>query len=284
MEIPDNIEASILLWNNAPLDSLLGLSPTEMDHLLYNTFGDKSPVQFRDDIDDKTLDRIPLFRILEHFLKIIQRDKHIKLTPLGALPKKVMVELYEKRFLLNEFIESGLKKLWKEDDCIAIRSVRHTAELGRLVKKVNGKLSLTKTAIKLLETNNRSQLFKQFFQAFTGKFLWSFNDGYPELPIGQLGWAFSVIMLDKFGEHPQKADFYADKYLRAFPNLITFIQPDYFSPERQFQMCYGLRTFDRFFLWFGFVTVEHQKHFLNLDTDIFQRTDLVKSIFKIDDQ
>ena len=282
MKIPDNIEENIFLRNNTPMDNFLGLSPNEIHHLLYDPFGSQSPVQFRNDIDDKTLDQIPLFRIIEDYLKIIQRDKHIKLTPLGALPKKVMVELYDKRFLLDEHIERGITKLWKEDDCIAIRSARLTVGLTGLVKKVNGKLSLTKTAIKLLETNNRQQIFRQFFQAFTSKFLWSFNDGYPEQPIGQLGWAFSVIMLDKFGEQPQTVNFYADKYLKAFPNFITFFQPDYSTPERQFFRCYGVRTFDRFFLWFGFVTVDQQNKYLDLDTDKFQKTDLVKRIFKID--
>ncbi|KFD40303.1 hypothetical protein AT05_01465 [Schleiferia thermophila str. Yellowstone] len=273
MKIPDDIETNILLRNNTPMDDFLGISPTEIHHLLYDTFSDKSPIQFRDDIDDKTLDQIPLFRIAEEFLKIIQRDKQIKLTPLGALPKKAMVELYDKRFLLDEHIESGLIKLWKEDDCISIKSARLTTELAGLVRKANGKLTLTKTGTKLLETNNRLQIFKQFFQAFTDKFLWSFNDGYPEQPIGQLAWAFSVIMLDKFGDQPQTVDFYADKYLKAFPKFITFFRHEYSTPEQQFFRCYGIRTFDRFFLWFGFVTVDKQKKYLDLDTDKFKRTD-----------
>ena len=284
MKQPDNIKTSILLRNNSQVDDFLGLSPTEIHHLLYDTFGDKSPVHFRNDIDDKVLDQIPLFLIAEEYLKIIQRDKQIKLTPLGALPKKVMVELYDKRLLLDEHIESGITKLWKEDDCISIRSARLTAEIAGLVRKANGKLFLTKTATKLLETNNRLQIFKQFFQAFTDKFMWSFNDGYPEQPIGQIGWAFSVIMLDKFGDQQQTADFYADKYLKAFPKFISFFRHDYSTPERQFYRCYGVRTFYRFFLWFGFVTVDKQKIFLDLDTDKFKRTDLVKSIFKTDDQ
>lgn len=284
MKIPDNIEANILLRNNSPIDDFLGLSPTEIHHLLYDTFSDKSLIQFRDDIDDETLDQIPLFRIAEEFLKIIQRDKQIKLTPLGALPKKVMVELYDKRFLLEELVENGISKLWREEDSISIRSARFATELAGLVKKVKGKLTLTKTATKLLETNNRLQIFKQFFQAFTDKFMWSFNDGYSEQPIGQLGWAFSFIMLDKFGEQPQTADFYADKYLRAFPKFISFFRHDFSTPERQFYRCYGLRTFDRFFLWFGFVTVDKQKIFLDLDHDKLKRTELVKRIFKIDNQ
>jgi hypothetical protein len=284
MKISDDKEANLILWNNTPVDDYLGLSPTEIYYLVYETFGDKSPIQFRDGIDDILLDQIPLFRIVEEFLKIIQRDKQIKLTPLGALPKKVIVELYDKKFLLEELVERGISKLWREEDSISIRSARFAAEFAGLVKKINGKLTLTKTATKLLETNNRLQIFKQFFQAFTDKFLWSFNDGYPEQPIGQLGWAFSVIMLDKFGDQSQTADFYADKYLKAFPKFISLFRHEYDTPERQFNSCYSVRTFDRFFLWFGFVTVDKQKTFLDFNNYKLKRTDLVKSIFKINYQ
>ena len=280
MDLTDDIETNILLRNNSPLDDFLGLSPSEIHELVYDTFGEKSPVQYRDDIGDETLDQIPLFRIAEEFLKIIYRDKQIKLTPLGALPKKVMVELYDKRFLLDEHIESGLTKLWKEDDCIAIKSARLTAELAGLVKKTNGKLTLTKTGTKLLETNNRLQIFKQFFKAFTEKFSWSYNDGYPEEPIGQLAWAFSIIILDKFGDQPQYIELYADKYLKAFPIFITLFEHSYTTPERQFYRCYGVRTYDRFFLWFGFMTVEKQKSYFDIDTDKFKRTELVRRIFR----
>ena len=126
------------------------------------------------------------------------------------------------------------------------------------------------------------QIFKQFFQAFTDKFLWSFNDDYPEQPIGQLGWAFSVILLDKFGNQPNTVGVYAAKYLKAFPQFITFFHSNYSTPKQQFISCFGIRTFYRFFLWFGFVTVDRQKQFLYLDTDKFKRTELVKSIFRID--
>jgi len=282
MKLRDDIETTILLRNNSPLDDFLGLTLTEMDYLLYDTFSDNSPVRLRNDIDNATLDQLPLFRIAEEYLKIIQRDKQIKLTPLGALPKKVMVELYNKKFLPDELIENGIVKLWKEEDCISIMSARFAAELAGLVKKVNNKLTLTKNGTKLLQPENRLQLFKVFIQSFTDKFSWSYNDGYPEQPIGQLGWAFSIYMLNKYGDQPKLIDFYADKYLKAFPNLISFFGTDYSTPQRQFIHCYGVRTFDRFLLWFGFVTVEKQKVYLELDTAKFTRTNLIKQLFTFD--
>lgn len=166
MKLQDETNTKILYLNNHPLDDFLGLAPIEIHALIYDAFGDKSPVHFQENIDDNTLDKIPLFRIAEDFLKIIQRDKQIKLTPLGALPKKIMVEIYEKRFLLDEDIENGLTKLWKEDDCISIKSARLTFEIAGLVRKYNGKLMLTKTGTELLETKKRPRDFQTIFQSF----------------------------------------------------------------------------------------------------------------------
>lgn len=277
-----DIEVAILLQNNKPIDDFLGLSANEMRHLLYDTFGDKSPVLLRNNIDAATLDRIPFFRIMEEFLKIVQREKQIKLTPLGALPKKVMVEVYSHKFLLDEHIETGITKLSREIDCIFIQSARYVTEIAGLVKKQNNRLSLTKTGTSLLQPDKRFQLFKTLFSAFTGKFNWAVNDGYPQHPIGQLGWAFSVLLLDKFGSQPHTVEFYADKYLTAFPKFVSFFNPDYSTPQRQFKHCYGVRTFEHFFLWFGFVTVEKQLYFLEVNTDKFTSTDLVSKLFIIE--
>ncbi len=273
-----------ILFDNCPVDDFLGFTPTEINHLAYDTFGDKSPIHFCNDLDDNTLDQIPLFRIAEEYLKIMQRDNQIKLTPLGALPKKIMVELYDKKILPDEHIERGIIKLWREQDCISIRSARLTAELAGLVRKANGKLNLTKNGVKLLHPENRVNLFKKFFQTFTGKFDWGLNDRYPPSPIGQLAWAFSIYMLDRFGDQTNTSDYYADIYLTAFPAFLSIFDHTYTTPERQFNRCYGLRTFDRFLLWFGFVTVEKQDKYLSMDTDKFTRTDLLKRVFSFDEE
>jgi hypothetical protein len=282
LSLTEDVALNILLQNNTPLDEFIGFTASEIHYLLYDTFGDKSPVQFCDNIDDKTLDQIPIFRVVEEYLKIIQREKYIKLTPHGALPKKVIVELYAKNFLLDEFIENGTYKLSKEQDVIAISSARLAVELARLVKKSNGKITLTKKATKLLEKNNRLEIFKQFFQAFTNKFNWGYNDGYPEQPIGQLGWAFSVILLDKFGDKPRSVEFYAQKYLFAFPNFIAFFDSNYSNAEKHFFSCYGIRSFNRFFVWFGFLTADKKNLLSSTEQDKYTRTDILKSVFKID--
>jgi hypothetical protein len=98
---PQDIESTILLQNNIPQGDFSGLTPSEIHYLLYFPYNEKSPLKFQKDIKDSDLNDIPFFRLTEEFLKIVQRDKQIKLTPLGALPKKVVVELYSHRFILE---------------------------------------------------------------------------------------------------------------------------------------------------------------------------------------
>ncbi len=153
------LEAMRLLYNNRPLDDFCGLSPAEMDHLLYEPYVEKSSLRIRTDISDTTLDAIPFFRLAEELLKIIQRDKFVKLTPLGALPRKCLHELYGHRFIPEWAIEHGVCKLSREVDSISITSVHLTVELTGLTRKVHGKLMLTKTGVTFLQAGKRKELF-----------------------------------------------------------------------------------------------------------------------------
>jgi hypothetical protein len=88
-----------VLFDNTPLDDFCGMTLNEIRNLLYNPFDKTSPLKINSDIDDDTLNNIPFFRLTEELLKIVQREKHVKLTPLGALPKKVLHELYDHKFI-----------------------------------------------------------------------------------------------------------------------------------------------------------------------------------------
>lgn len=274
------LETDILLENNSPFDDFLGLSSNNMHNLLYYPYSDNSPVQLRSDLDNATLDRIPFFRIVEELLKVIRRDGFIKLTPLGALPKKIMVELYSYKYIPEEFIEKGISKLLRQQDSVSIETARFVAEVARLAKKLKGKFLLTKKGTTLLKPESRLQLFETVLQTFTQGFNWGYNDGYPAQPIGQLGWAFSVFMLDRFGDQLRRGEFYGDKYLRAFPHFITFFDDDYGTPADNCKSCYSLRVFDRFFDWFGFVTVE--KRATIFDKSSYKATDLLQKVFVIE--
>jgi hypothetical protein len=278
---PPDFEPLRLLKNNAPLDDFCGLSPTEMHRLLYNPYGVKSPLGFQDSIEGSTLDSIPFFRLTEEFLKIVSREESIKLTPLGALPRKVLHELYDHRLITEDLIESGFSKLSREQDSVAITSVHQNTLLTGLIKKTKGKLSLTKDGKNHLSPDERSNLFIRIFSIFTNSFEWASNDGYPPRDVGQRGWAFTVYLIDKFGASDHSVEFYGDRYLKAFPKSLALFTPAPWGvPRDHFLSCYHVRAFTRFLEWFGFVTAESTHGVHNAHLDIVKRTDVFGKVFR----
>ena len=58
-------------YNSRPIDDFLGLSSTEMHHILYNPLSENSPVRLRRHLPDEVLDVIPALRIFESLVELI---------------------------------------------------------------------------------------------------------------------------------------------------------------------------------------------------------------------
>lgn len=277
-----NIENEIENYNNSTLERLSGLSPIQAHELIYNPLGENSCIKFSSHITNEILDQIPFFRISEELLKIIQRDGFIKLTPIGALPKKFLVELYGSKFILDYHIESGINKLYREDECISIKTARIVCQLTNLVKKSSGKLLLTKNGERCLKAENRVELFKVIYLNFTEKFNWAFNDGYTQEPVGQYGNLFSIYLLKKFGDKENLTSFYSSKYLQVFEKFLILFDESYATPEIQFNNCYTVRTFQRFTEWFGFTIITGKNSFFDQENAKVAKTELFDKIFEFD--
>lgn len=282
-ELPSNndLESIRILMNNTPEEDFLDLSPNDMHDLLYNTFGKDSPLRINASPSDDVLNQIPFFRLTEEFLKLLAREKKIKLTPLGALPKKVLTELYTHRLILSDGVESGIHTLTREHDWNALEMTHYNLQGAGLIRKVYGRLVLTKEASKLLVPANRAKLFTKVLQAYTEKLNWSSIDGYPEVPVGNLGWGFTILLLLKHGSEPKELKFYADKYLKAFPFFMRDFQKSHFStPEEYFMRCYILRSFPRFLEWWGFVDTEKDKTRRDSENLKTKATPILKHVFE----
>ena len=272
------------LVNNKPQDNYGGLTFNEISRLTFEMYTPQSPLQIKRKLSDETLDQMPFFRLTEEFMKIILRDGSIKLTPLGALPKKVLVELYSHRLILEELVEDGLYKLSREIDSASLTTVHLNTTLSRLVRKANGKLLLTKEGKKLLTPDARNALFLKVLFTFTELTPWGTTDGYPSLPVGNLGWGFTIFMLLREGAIPHEARYYADKYLHAFPNLVNAYPPDPFrSNEDLLISCYSLRTFERFLEWWGFATTDAHGFRLDRHLKIFTAAEILKEVFEFEE-
>jgi hypothetical protein len=253
-----------------------GYSLYEMSTIVHNPFSLNSRIDFQK-LGDDEFANIPMFNQIRFLTDLIAKNGELKLTDKGFLPTKVVSELYGQGFIKDDLIESGISKLYKEGDCMSINLTRILLELSGLVKKRNGKLSLTKSKQQILFDNN--DLLRYIFLTFASKFNWAYYDGYVENGIGQYGYGFSLILLSKYGDEKRLDSFYSEKYFKAFPHLLIPIKPDYGTVERYTSRCYSVRTFERFLDYFGLIIIDKENKWLDTNKYI-TKTDLFDKLFK----
>lgn len=247
--------------NNTPTDRLSGLSPSQVHDLIHNPFSKEAVIQFGS-LHNDVLNQIPFFRLCKHYLEIIQREGSLKLTPSGALQKKICLELYDSGIIKEWIIESGIYKLAKEENVPAIVVIKSVCLGTGLTRKASGKIHLTKKGEKLLTSDESKELFLLIFFNFTQNFNWGYFDGYPDVPIGEYGYCLSVYLLLKYAEKESDPAFYAHRYLNVlYKFLEMFDETTYMTREEQFTRCYTLRNFERFMYWFGLVEMPQVQPF-----------------------
>lgn len=275
-DIQKHIDLIMNEQNNRPIQEFEGYSPFEMHRILHFTFEKDSPIQLHK-LSNSDYKKIPILNLIKCLTDLINKNGEIKLTNKGFLPTKIVSYLYQQGFLKEEAIEKGFMKLYKETDSMTVNLTRILIELAGLIKKRNGKISLTQTSKKVLEDN--SELLRLIFLTFATKFNWAYYDGYGENRIGQLGYGFTLFLLSKYGQEKRLDSFYAEKYFKAFPHLLDSLAPVYDTLERYSAVCYSLRTFRRFLDYFGLINIEEQGKGLD-SIKYVKKTDLYDRLIK----
>jgi len=263
----------IPLQNLRGIADFEGYSPFEMEFILYDPFGVDSPIRLQI-LSERDYQKIPLLNQVRYLAERIEQAGEIKLTARGFLPVKLVTDIYRQGFLKDEGLESGISHLNKETDCITIQLTRILLLLSGTAKVRNKKLSLTNAGRKAI--HHLPQLLARIFQTFAIKFNWGYFDRYNTSNIGPLGLGFSLILLSTYGQERRPSEFYAEKYFRAFPQLLESIgSTPYQTPEKYGASCYALRTFDRFLDYFGLIQLEKSRHwdtsFQLLKTPLFDQ-------------
>lgn len=269
-EIQKEIDKIMNEKNDRGIPDFEGYSPNEMTQILYSTFEKDSKIILQE-LTDKEYEKIPILNQVKYLMNLISESAELKLTATGALPPKVVNELYNQGFMVEKTFEMGISKLTKEIDSITINLTRILIELAGLVKKRTGKLSLTKNGESLLKNNFK--LLELIFKTFTTKFNWSYYDSFHSNQVGQFGFGFSLILISKYGNKRQNVNYFVDKYLKAFPNIIEDEFYDKFeTKELRFKYCYSYRTFDRFLDYFGLITIDTS------EKKVFSTTYITKTV------
>lgn len=285
-EFKDISYALKIMLDNKPLSECEGYSRNDMKRIVHEIFKENSIIRFQKKIDSDILNRINFLLQCEYFLNYVKESEEIKLTNHGYLPPKFVKELYNKNYLDDELIGSGLVKLRKEKDSMIINLTKIIVELSGLTKKRNNRISLTIKGNKLL--NDRVELFKTLFETFILKFNWAYYDGYGYHSSIQTGVGFSLILLKKYGNLEKKDYFYVEKFRKTFPKLIEEFDQIYLpilSSEEQLRRCYSLRTFDRFLKYFNLIKLRREtaKNIKVIENIYISTTEIFDKIFIIEE-
>jgi hypothetical protein len=269
-------------YNTTPLADFCGLSPAQMHQLLFHPLEPGGVVRLRTEVPSEVLDQIPFLRLTEAFLRLLHREGGIRLTPLGALPLKYLRELYALGFILEPGVETGIHKLHREIDSLALTTLHQTTRLSGLARLARGQLLLTKKGSQLLVASQRPALWQLVLHTFTARFPWASHDGYASPTVGQIGWAYSIYLLARFGAAAHPVSFYAGHYQRAFPSaLVDFAGAAYAAPAEQLASCYEVRTFKRGLNWFGLVAVSPSAVGLARPEGLVSTSPLLMQVFEV---
>lgn len=264
--------------NRKPIPEFEGYSADDMHYIMYSTFNPNSPIQIKPLKEEEYL-KIPIFNQIRYLAEIINREGGLKFTDTGNLPVKMVKELYEQGYLKEKHIELGWTKLNNENVSNFIKISKHLIQLTGIAKKEKNKLILTRKSKTILNDNNL--LFQVIFSTYTEKMNWAFFDYYGDNNIGQLAYGFSLILLSKFGNVKRLDQFYAEKYITAFPAILNSISPkEYRSVKDGAYHCYSYRTFNQFLNYFGLITIEEEGYMSDRKTYI-AKTELFDLLFEI---
>ncbi len=268
--------------NSTGLDDFDGLSPDKMHNILYSTFQKDGLIRLNPDISAESINKIPIFRLVKHFMRILEREKQIKLTQAEYMPPKYVKELYENTTLKDDAVERGIVKLVGEKDVIIIFVARILAKLCGYTKLRNNIITLTKAGEQAL-TDDR-ELYFVLMAALISKYNWGFesvrqDDGFIQRSAG-----YTLYLLKKYGNDYRESRYYYNKFFKAFPASMDAFD---FDPDPKYKTmshwwAYRNRIFQTYLTYTGAVEYEiiynKEEH---TETDQVRKTKLFNEIFTI---
>jgi hypothetical protein len=242
--------------SQAGLDDFQGLSSDQMNRFLYFPFESPQYVSF-----PEVLDTVPEAPVAKLFLMLAAAvgEDGLKGTATGNLPRNfcrdAALALLGEEGYRQKTSSAGINK---EPDFRELHVTRLVAEMAGLVRNSKGRFELTGECRQLMAEAGIAAVYPRLLRSFVQKFNWGYGDGYPDSPMIQQSFAYTLYLLWRFGEDWKPASFYADCFLQAFP-----LVPDEFrdvptgTPEETAARCFALRSLDRGAELLGLVEIDH---------------------------
>lgn len=249
----------MLSKNQATIDDFLGLSSSQVHHLLNN--GDNPSDFYVISEALSTQPSAPVLYLVDAIAEAVEatQGKGLKATATGKLPQKLCQSVfleYRKPWLGTMIY--NFAKVHKEDDFLALQVARLLMQITGLLRKTKGQFHLTQKYKKLSAKDGNKRIFSVLFKAYCFEFNWAYCDRYSDMPFVQQSALFSLYMLSAMGHVKQAESVYADTFLQAFPIASREVEFEnqYISADKETGHCYTLRVTHRFCWFMGLVSVE----------------------------
>ena len=237
--------------NNVPLQEFCGFSASQMGYLLYEPFTSDSTIVFNEPISPPM--NSPVMIALTELIEGIPTDG-VKATTKGNLPMAICRPVAAK--LLEQTPERGryrYEKFRNEEDLMPLLLVRPLLGIGGYLKKTKGRFNWTKKGRDFIG-HSAGHCYLELFKLAASRFNWGYFDGYPDVPIIQQGFAYTLFLVQSYGDYPKPESFYTQLFLEAFPmGLMEIDDSDHREANARFESCYTVRSFDRFMEYFGLI-------------------------------
>ncbi len=219
-ELKAFMQSQVEKQNSRGIDDFLGLSPAQMQTVMYESFADcKALVEFAPQVDDELLKAVPQMRWAQWLLqKIISEEKGWKATQKGNLPRALVHEFYHEFHsddpLYPRFKPSG------ESDLYTIAVTKFILKELGLIKFRNGRYTATQKAIKIYPIDDLYSFYKELFLFRAEKGSWLFHTRLDaEDAFIQDTLVFNLYLIAKKAADYISEDALSDIYLKAFPHM-----------------------------------------------------------------
>lgn len=253
-------------YNNTGINDFEGLSPEQMYNLLHKKWGENIIT-----INPLGLDGndIPIIKQIKYFINLIEDNKEVKLTKNGYLPPSIVKEIYNKKFIEDVYIDTGITKLTKESDVENISIMKIICEMYGLIKNKNNKIIITNKTKEKLESKI---FFNKIFEIIYKKFNWDYIFYLDEIEyFGQIENNYSLYLLNKYGNKWKDTEYYGKLYIKAFPEYLKCIDSD------SAIICYEIKTFT-ILKYLGFIEYKIKE----LEEGEIKKTELFNKYIKVE--
>ena len=244
--------------NAEALDDFLGLSPHQMNLLLYGSLEDIKPIMsFNPEFDQALLADVPVVAKATLLIRLLGEAGEAKETQNGFLPKKIVNALCEPHPLPDYSVQS-------EEYAPHVLVLRHVVAACGWMKRRNRKFSLTKKGLKIFEQGFTPSDYVMLLEYWLRSYRWSFADHYPECPLIQQAAVFSLYILRQEARKSIPVERVVQHFLRAFPSSLDMLRDELLieeSPEEALAAMLRLRFLERFAAYFGLVDYNLVAHF-----------------------